>query len=163
MAPSLYLALLIGPLLSTLTYALLRSVAHVLFPSLSAQRAESASRPSRNFIVQAGSMRYSAFGTVAVACSRSDWNKVVQALTALSSSKDGSRQDSGHSLFRGPARGRSPRARISVFAPLQSTVSYTNDRQFSCVWRNGITAPASVSASESPWRRTPWPMDRITK
>ena len=32
-------------------------------------------------------------------------------------------RDSGHSLFRGPARGRSPRARISIFAPLQSTDS----------------------------------------
>lgn len=64
-------------------------------------------------------MRSFAFSTRAVACSPLDLNRAVQALTALSSPKDGSRQDSGHSPCRGPARGRSPRARISIFSPVQ--------------------------------------------
>jgi hypothetical protein len=46
-------------------------------------------------------------------------NRAVQAV--LRSRPEGRQQarDSGHSPFRGPARGRSPRARISNFAPSQ--------------------------------------------
>jgi hypothetical protein len=39
-------------------------------------------------------------------------------------------RDSGHSLFRGPARGRSPRARISSFLP--SSAAGSNPSAFPC-------------------------------
>jgi hypothetical protein len=39
-------------------------------------------------------------------------------------------RDSGHSPFRGPARGRSPRARISLLAPFQLTGGSTDSRSF---------------------------------
>jgi hypothetical protein len=57
-------------------------------------------------------------------------NRAVQAVWR--SHHDGWKQarDSGHSPFRGPARGRSPRARISLLAPFQRTGSSTDSRSF---------------------------------
>jgi hypothetical protein len=62
-------------------------------------------------------------------------NRAVQAVWR--SHHEGRKQarDSGYSPFRGPARGRSPRARISKFAPLQhagrqpSVNSLSSERQ----------------------------------
>ncbi len=55
-------------------------------------------------------------------------NRAVQAVWR--SHHEGRKQarDSGHSLFRGPARGRSPRTRISLSAPFQRTGSSTDSR-----------------------------------
>ena len=67
----------------------------------------------------------------AVACSSTVVNRVVQAVIALSSSRDGSRQDSGHSPFRGPARGTlTARADLDLhlLSCRSSTTSLQNDR-----------------------------------
>jgi len=57
-------------------------------------------------------------------------NRAVQAVWR--SHHEGRKQarDSGHSPFRGPARGRSPRARISILAPFQLTGGSTHSRLF---------------------------------
>jgi hypothetical protein len=57
-------------------------------------------------------------------------NRAVQAVWR--SHHEGRKQarDSGHSPFRGPARGRSPRARISILAPFQLTGGSTDSRSF---------------------------------
>ena len=57
-------------------------------------------------------------------------NRAVQAVWR--SHHEGRKQarDSGHSPFRGPARGRSPRARISLFAPFQRTGGSADSRSF---------------------------------
>jgi hypothetical protein len=46
------------------------------------------------------------------------------------SSRGKKARDSGHSPFRGPARRRSPRARISILAPFQRTGSSPDSRSF---------------------------------
>ena len=55
-------------------------------------------------------------------------NRAVQAVWR--SHHEGRKQarDSGHSPVRGPARGRSPRARISMLAPFQQTGGSTDSR-----------------------------------
>ena len=60
-------------------------------------------------------------------------NRAVQAVWR--SHHEGRKQarDSGHSPFRGPARGRSPRARISILAPFQQTGSSTDSRSLDVI------------------------------
>src|ERR1700730_13109095 len=64
-------------------------------------------------------------------------NRAVQAVWR--SHHEGRKQarKSGHSPFRGPARGRSPRARISLLAPSQQTGGSADGRSFVVNWRNG--------------------------
>lgn len=57
-------------------------------------------------------------------------NRAVQAVWRSHHQGRKQARDSGHSPFRGPARGRSPRARISLLAPFQQTGSSTDSRSF---------------------------------
>ena len=55
-------------------------------------------------------------------------NRAVQAVWRSHHKGRKQARDSGHSPFRGPARGRSPRARISLLAPFQQTGGSTDSR-----------------------------------
>ena len=141
---SLYLAFLIRPLKSRCSFAFLRSTVHRHPPfSLRDQRAESVHRHACSLQSPGGVHAFLRDQHRAVACSSTVVNKVVQAVIALSSSRDGSRQDSGHSLFRGPARGRSPRARVSISSPFVQVLGTSNYKMTGLV-RHDIAMPAST-------------------
>ena len=123
----LYLAFLIGRAKSTLNYAIFNfSLMSISFLSaLTAGRVRPSTRtlfafsrrgpcvPSRS--ARGRRMLFIRF-----------INRAVQAVWR--SHHEGRKQarDSGHSPFRGPARGRSPRARISILAPFQLTGGSTD-------------------------------------
>jgi hypothetical protein len=142
-----YLAFLIGSSKSTQHYAFLRSVIHPIVPFSLHKRGQSPTvDPHAICIVQAGSMRSFAFSTGLSHALHQVRNKAVQALRR--SHHDGRKQarNSGHSLFRGPARGRSPRARISI---LLLSIGRRRRRQTAIhlhlVWQSAT--PASISPS----------------
>ena len=127
----LYLAFLIGRAKSTLNYAIFNfSLMSISFLSaLTAGRVRPSTRtlfafsrrgpcvPSRS--ARGRRMLFIRF-----------INRAVQAVWR--SHHEGRKQarDSGHSPFRGPARGRSPRARISILAPFHLTGGNTDSRLF---------------------------------
>src|SRR5450755_2517075 len=57
------------------------------------------------------------------------------SLALSSRGTEAGKRDSGHSPFRGPARGRSPRARISILAPFQQTAAAPIVDRSSSIWR----------------------------
>ena len=76
-------------------------------------------------IVQAGSMRSFAFSTGAVACSSSGSNRAVQAVTTLSSTRDGSRQEIADIPCFAAPPGDAHRARGSRYLLLFNRLSAT--------------------------------------
>lgn len=140
----LYLAFLIRPLKSRCSFAFLRSTFHRRLPfSLRDQRAESVRRHACGLQSPGGVHAFLRDQHRAVACSSTVVNKVVQAVIALSSSRDGSRQDSGHSLFAAPPGGRSPRARVSISSPLVQVLGNSNYKMTGLVGHD-IAMPAST-------------------
>jgi|SRR5450631_4464438 len=129
----LYLAFLIGRTKSTLNSAILRFSAHDHFLSLCTDAGRV--RPSTRTLL-AFSRRGPCVPSRSARGRRMLFirfiNRAVQAVWR--SHHEGRKQarDSGHSPFRGPARGRSPRARISILAPF-----------------NGLAAAPTVDRSSS--------------
>jgi hypothetical protein len=133
----LYLAFLIGRTKSTLNSAILRFSAHDHFLSLCTDAGRV--RPSTRTLL-AFSRRGPCVPSRSARGRRMLFirfiNRAVQAVWR--SHHEGRKQarDSGHSPFRGPARGSSPRARISILAPFQRTGSSADSRSFVVNWRN---------------------------
>jgi hypothetical protein len=148
----LYLAFLIGRAKSTCYYAFFRlsKISSAAF-SLLRSRAAFANRAGAICIHQAGSMRSFAFSTGLSHALHQVRKQGCPSSRALSSHGRQQARDSGHSPFRGPARGRSPRARISNLRS-SSTRWVQSQRQFFSQVPH-INAPASTSVVASPWRR----------
>ena len=128
----LYLAFLIGRTKSTLNYDILRFLQTSSAPYLAASIASSVRHQHGRDLHSPGGVH--AFPARSARGRRMLFirfvNRAVQAVWR--SHHEGRKQarNSGHSPFRGPARGRSPRARISILAPFQLPGGSTDNRWF---------------------------------
>jgi hypothetical protein len=150
---SLYLAILIGRAKSTHCYAFCDFSAHQPFPSHCTDR-EQRSRQTR--ARSAFSRRGPCVPSRSALGRRMLFirfvNRAVQAVWR--SHHEGRKQarDSGHSPFRDPTGGRSPRARGSrSVAPLLQAATKLSSNPMAAAPR--VAAPVSISIVVLPWRR----------